>query len=195
MFCLPKEKEEGVPSRAFAGAAGLASCIFVDPSGDFTNDRHEHLLLADIGVLWTSVPNSSKGKRVLAQAESPFPRGDKWSKGRQLWQLEQWFGTVPDFVLTFDANWALEADDWAFCAVCEHELCHCAQRLDADGCPRVNEETGKALFLISGTMWSSLWTWWRATEPEPRGWKPWWKPRTRDPTLKPWTSKARVEPA
>lgn len=152
---LPPEElfAEGADCVPFVASPELRdwiAAIFIDPSGELTNDRHEHLLHADIGVLWTSVANSSKGMRILAQAESPFPRGDKWSKGRQLWQLEQWFGTVPDFVLTFDAHYALEADDWQFCATCEHELCHCAQMLDEEGCPRVNEETGKPLFRLVG---------------------------------------------
>ena len=142
--------EDAVPFVASPELRDWILAIFVDPTGELCNESHEHLLLADIGVLWTSVLNASKGKRILAQAESPFPRGDKWGKARAFWQLEQWFGTVPNFVLTFDANWALEADDWAFCAVCEHELCHCGQMLDEDGCPRINEETGKALFRLIG---------------------------------------------
>jgi len=124
---MPPEAIFEVGAPAFTVAPDLLDWIvatFIDPTGELANPQHTHLNCAHIGVLWAGIGNASKGMRVVGQAESPFPRGDAWGKARQLFQLQTWFGDVPDFVLTFDAHYALECDDWAWCALVEHELLH-----------------------------------------------------------------------
>ena len=51
-------------------------------------------------------------------------------------QLIGWFGTVPDFVLTFDASYCAECSDAEFMALVEHELYHCGQERDIYGLPK-----------------------------------------------------------
>jgi hypothetical protein len=74
-----------------------------------------------------------------------------WTKGRTEQQLREWFGAVPDFVITLDANWfEREATNLARCAVIEHELHHCAQQTDEYGSPRFSRATGLPLWEIAG---------------------------------------------
>jgi hypothetical protein len=71
----------------------------------------------------------------------------KWSKARAAQQVFSWFGCVPDFVLTFYAEHALNCSDLEWCALVEHELLHCAQAVDA---------YGEGKFLKDGTPMYSI---------------------------------------
>lgn len=123
---------------------------FIDSDAKLLNEDHSHLRGASIGVLWTNEPNLSKQRQVVGTAEMPFFRGNAWQKARQQFQIKQWFGSVPDFVITLFAPFAYEADDASFCAVCEHELYHCAPSLDEFGCPRFRQSDGSPIFAIRG---------------------------------------------
>lgn len=65
-------------------------------------------------------------------------------------QLLDWFGEVPTFLLTFDAEYAATCTDAEFMALVEHELYHAGQERDAFGAPRFNKQTGKPIFGIRG---------------------------------------------
>lgn len=123
---------------------------FLKDNAPLRNPDHQHLSWAHVGALWTNVENTRRSRRILATAEIPNFRGDKWSKGRQDYQLRQWFGSTPDFMLTFDAQYALLCSDTEWCALVEHELYHCAQALNEFGAPRLNRETGAPIFTIRG---------------------------------------------
>lgn len=41
--------------------------------------------------------------------------------------MRRWFGTLPDFCIRLNANWAEAVEDLDFCATAKHELCHCDQ--------------------------------------------------------------------
>ena len=123
---------------------------FVAAGSPLYNEKHKHLAYANIGVLWTPVGNGKNNRRILGTAEKPFAQGNKWSKARAMFQLEQWFGEVPDFLITLDAHYATECDDWSFCALVEHEMLHCAQAVDEFGVPKIDEESGKPIFTIMG---------------------------------------------
>ena len=112
----------------------LTECYLED--GPLFNADHSHLLLADIGVLWTSAQHEKNMRRASGTAEIPNVSGKSWVKARERFQLERWFGKIPDFLLTFDAVDAAEAEDWDWCALVDHELYHCAQQLDRYGSPR-----------------------------------------------------------
>lgn len=121
--------------ESFAVANEVGSWVtdtFLREGSALHNPEHEHLLDATIGFLWTDIENTRAGKMVLGQAMIPNFKGDKWSTGRQVFQLRDWFGVEPDFVITLHTS-LVEFDDMAFCAVVEHELYHCAQLTDADG--------------------------------------------------------------
>ncbi len=111
---------------------------FVDPAGSLANPEHEHLVEADIGFLWTNVANSRAGRQIVGQAELGLPQGamGKWARARAVQQVEGWFGSVPDFIITIDARYAQQCDDASFCALIEHELYHCGQERDSYGAPK-----------------------------------------------------------
>lgn len=64
--------------------------------------------------------------------------------------MREWFGAIPDFVITLDATFAAECDDVSFCALVEHELMHCAQKRNPYGVPLFSRTTGKPLFALRG---------------------------------------------
>lgn len=57
---------------------------------------------------------------------------------------------VPDFIITIDAAWWLQASDAEACALVEHELYHCAQDRDEYGAPKFNKQTGRPVFAMRG---------------------------------------------
>lgn len=118
-------------------------------TGELHNPDHKHLLQASICVLWTCVANTRQQRQVIGQAEKPAFRCGAWQKARQEMQIEQWFGIIPDFLITLDADYCREASDLEFAALVEHELYHCAQELDDWGEPKFRQD-GSPAFAIRG---------------------------------------------
>lgn len=152
----PPDARELLEAGGFVPDRELGTWIretFLEEDGPLHNPEHEHLTWgAKIGCVWTTVPYERKGRRVLAMAEQPDFRSNKWRKGRQEQQLRQWFywlDRLPDFVLTFHAGWARTADDPAWCALVEHELYHCAQETDEYGAPAFYNN-GRPKYTILG---------------------------------------------
>jgi hypothetical protein len=119
-------------------------------TGLIHNPDHEHLRDANLGFLWTSAGCASKGRQVVGMAETPAFRCNQWQRARQEQQLREWFGDIPDFVITLDAYFCEAATDAQFLALLEHELYHCAQAEDEFGAPRFNKQTGEPVFTIRG---------------------------------------------
>jgi len=140
---------DGLPFSPDASAVEWIRSTFLSEESPLYNSSHDHLRNADIGVLWTSVPNAKNMIQIAAQAEKPFFQGNKWSKARQAQQMTSWFGFMPDFVITVSADYARECDDASWCALIEHELYHCAQDRDEFGIPKFNQQ-GRPLFAIQG---------------------------------------------
>lgn len=115
-----------------------ARATFIDEGATLENEEHQHLRVANLGALWTNVENAKRGRRVIGMAEPGSPQGTmgKWSRARAEFQVMQWFGQVPDFIITLDAHWWKQASDPEACALIEHELYHCAQDRDEFGAPR-----------------------------------------------------------
>lgn len=124
---------------------------YLAETGPLYGEHHAHLNGARIGCLWTNAENTRKMRRVLAEVTMPgrSSGGGKWGKGRAEQQLRGWFGDIPDFLITFDAVYADEADDASFAALVDHELCHCAQDLDEAGGPKFNQD-GDPVFTLKG---------------------------------------------
>lgn len=118
--------------------------------GALYNEAHDHLEDAALGCLWTNVPAIRKQRAILATAEQPTAGGDPWTVARRDERFLEWFGLVPDFLLTLYAPYCTEATDRAFAALVEHELYHCAQALNAYGMPRFDRQTGLPRFEIRG---------------------------------------------
>lgn len=147
----PEDVAEDVPER-FVPDADFAEWIrgtFIESRGPLANERHSHLVDATIGVLWTNVVNVRGQRQALATAEMPQCTGGAWKRGRFEQQMREWFSAVPDFVITFYAPDVEKLDDRSFCALVEHELCHCAQAIDRFGSPRFTR-TGTPIFAIRG---------------------------------------------
>lgn len=126
-----------------------ARASFIDEAADLVNEDHAHLRSAFIGALWTNVPNGRHGRRVVGQCEMGLPPAGKWSRSRIELQMQQWFGDVPHFLLTFDAHYASECSDAELCALVEHELYHCGQERDAYGGPKFRRD-GSPAFALRG---------------------------------------------
>jgi len=123
---------------------------FLDDNSKLYNEEHIHLARADFRCMWTNVPNVKGQMRIAATAEMPFCRGSAWQKARQIMQYQEWFGGVPDFLLTFDAPLANIATDLQFTARVEHELYHCAQAKDEFGSPKFSGDTDQPVFTMRG---------------------------------------------
>jgi hypothetical protein len=123
---------------------------FIMPGALLLNEGHGHLVNARIGVLWTNVGNKRQGRIVAGTAGIPHVQGDRWVKAMYEFQLRQWFGSVPDFLITVSAQIADQMSDASFCALCEHELYHCGQAVDDFGLPRFSRTTGEPIFTVRG---------------------------------------------
>jgi len=123
---------------------------FISERSELFNPDHSHLADANLGVLWTNCANSRNMRTVIGQAElmPPMAMG-KWQRARAAQQIEDWFGYMPDFLLTFSVETVQILDDASFCALVEHELYHCAQKLDIYGMPKFRED-GSPSFCIRG---------------------------------------------
>lgn len=130
--------------------AQWARSVFLESAGPLYNADHDHLDRATIGFAWAAEENSRNGRRILGLTElmPPMAMG-KWSRGRAAAQMNEWFGSVPDFLITIDVV-AGSFDDASFCALIEHELYHCAQASDAYGQPKFNRDTGDPVWGVCG---------------------------------------------
>jgi len=141
---------EGAMAPMFAPAPELlawATRTFIEPDAPLHNEDHLHLLAARIGMLWTSVANSRSGRSIVGQCEFKPPGGTmgKWARARAQSQILGWFGEMPDFLLTFDAQYASACSDAEFMALLEHELYHAGQARDEFGAPAFSRD-GMPLF-------------------------------------------------
>lgn len=129
-----------------------ARTTFIDEGSTLENEEHAHLRSASIGFLWTNVDNARRGRTVIGQAEPGTPQGamGKWAKARANQQVMDWFGHLPDFIITIHAGWWESASDAQACALIEHELYHCAQERDEFGQPKFNKNTGLPIFGMRG---------------------------------------------
>lgn len=118
-----------------------AVATFIEEGDELANEDHAHLRQANLGALWTNCPNGRHGRTILATCETGDARAmGKWPKARAEQQLMEWFGDIPDFILTFDAGYADTCTDTAFCALVEHELYHAGQERDEFGQPKYTRD-------------------------------------------------------
>lgn len=124
---------------------------FLAEASRLFNPDHVHLAHADVRFLWSTVPNARQMRVILGQCELGQPRATmgKWPKARMEQQLMGWFGAIPDFLITLDANYCVQAGDIEFCALVEHELYHAGQERDEFGLPKFTRE-GRPKFAMRG---------------------------------------------
>lgn len=150
---LPPEdmREEGHTFQPGRDLYRFVRSAFIEPGAPFWREEYAPLLPARIGVLWTNVRKEKAMVQWAASAEVVTTGGDKWTKGRALQQLAEWFmgwfddlpgsqgEDLPDFVLTFYGPEMMKCNDVGFCAYIAHELRHCAQK-EKDGGPLFDDD-------------------------------------------------------
>lgn len=149
----PASMFEGYGSPSFVPAPDVlqwAIDTFIDEDATLLNEEHAHLRHASLAFMWTTVSNARAGHRIVGQCEimPPMAMG-KWQKARAEQQIEEWFGAVPDFLITLDASYAAQCDDMNFLSLVDHELYHAGQERDLFGGPKFRK-SGKPAFALRG---------------------------------------------
>lgn len=137
-------------STRFEPAHELAAWVrrtFIEEGGALFNPEHKHLADASIGWLWASDGYAKQGRRVLGLTERVQSMGNPWAKARAEQQLAQWFGEVPEFLITLDGFHCATCSDADFCALVEHEMMHIAQATDEFGAPKWRKDGRPALSI------------------------------------------------
>ena len=107
--------------------------------GELHNPDHDHIaeLLHDneefLAFAWASSAAVAKKRMVLGQCEKVMFNQGGWKKARQEQQMRDWFGFVPQYLITIDATYCEQASDRDFCRLIEHELYHLAQKEGQNG--------------------------------------------------------------
>ena len=116
-----------------------ARATILTEGGALYTEDPAHREYADVQFLWAPIGFVKAGRTVLGQCEEMTFRCGPWQKGRQQQQMADWFGAVPDFLITLDASYCLTCSDVEFCALLEHELFHIGQEQDEFGAPAFNK--------------------------------------------------------
>lgn len=142
--------EEFAPYIKLTPATGVHEWVIeqiINEDGVLHNPDHLHLLEADIAFLWAATAFTKQGRTVLGQAEEVMMRAGGWQKARMEQQMHEWFGEVPDYIITLAADYCAECGDAEFCALVEHELYHIAQKVDEFGAPEFTRDGRPKLTL------------------------------------------------
>lgn len=150
----PQDLAERLFGIGFVPAPDLkawALATFIEEGAPLRNDDHLHLQEANIGFLWASAGYHKRGCRILGQTEDlRQSRGNPWQTARAEQQLADWFGDVPDFLITLDGFFCRSCSDVELCALVEHELYHIAQETDEYGAPKFHRDTGRPKLGLRG---------------------------------------------
>ncbi len=124
--------------------------VFLDQDSPLWNVVHDHLRSAHIGWLWTNKVMRVGGVQKAGKARIPkLNQGDAWLKLKHDQQLVDWFGKVPDFEITLYAPDFLRAPDIWCCALKDHELGHCGQKMKF-GFPVFTKKTNRPVYAMRG---------------------------------------------
>lgn len=156
-------KEDARPS--FVPSVELAEWAhgsFLDPESAIYNPDHHHLPGGEAGIVWvwTNVEGRARGRSTIGEARLLQHGQSRWDKALLSCVLTDWYRAVrgdsesaeeePDFAITLYAPWCATASDAEFMALVEHELYHCAQKVNAYGFPCVSQTTGRPVWTIKG---------------------------------------------
>lgn len=150
---LELDPEDGID---FEPAPDLKQWIletFIDESSDLYNPDHGHIAPWDddlFKVLWASSAFIKAEQMVLGQTEKIMFNAGGWKRARQEKQMINWFGCMPNFLITIDAMYAASASDADFMALIEHELYHIGVKRDEDGNPLISASTGEYKYFLRG---------------------------------------------
>jgi hypothetical protein len=122
---------------------------FIEDDGALFNEDHKHLRFANFECLWAASGFAKQTRTVVGQTEEVAFRVSGFQRWRQEQQLEEWFGSIPDYMITIAASYAVEASEAEFCALVEHELYHIGQKRNAFDEPEFTKD-GLPKLLIRG---------------------------------------------
>lgn len=134
---------------------------FIESDAPLHRESLAHLQVASIGVLWVRPQEKRRGKIVAGKAGLMKPPQSLFGWEKELWwhTMNGFFGAedsdsdepqkVPDFLIRFWVEAALEYDDASWLALCFHELRHMAQEEDEFGAPKFNRQ-GAPVWTIRG---------------------------------------------
>lgn len=137
------EREGGNCHPTFVPAPEMADWVkanLLAEGAPLFNEEHTHLEFADVAFLWAAEGFTKQMRRVIGQTEEVTFRCGPWQKGRQEQQMVEWFGHVPDYLITLDAEFCATCSDLEFCALVEHELYHIGQKRDEFGLPAFTKD-------------------------------------------------------
>lgn len=151
----PQALVDNLFQTRFAPAPELlswATTTFLDEAAPLHNPEHQHLQIARIGFLWASAGYHKGGRQILGQTEDLrlASRGNGWQRARAEQQLAEWFGPIPDFLITLDGHYCAECSDAELCALVEHELYHIGHLKDEFGVPQFYRDSGLPKLGIRG---------------------------------------------
>ncbi|QDJ52822.1 putative metallopeptidase [Bordetella hinzii] len=141
----PEDQDRFVPAPELL--AWVEQTILAQ-GGPLHNSDHAHLVDADLAFLWAPSAFEKAGRTVLGQAEQVMFRAGGWQKARQEQQMIEWFGRMPEFLITLAADYCRICTDTEFCALVEHELYHVGQRNDEFGAPAFDKEGRPKLRIV-----------------------------------------------
>lgn len=124
--------------------------------GELHNPDHDHIaeLLHDneefLAFAWASSAAVAKKRMVLGQCEKVMFNQGGWKKARQEQQMRDWYGFVPQYLITIDATYCEQANDRDFCRLIEHELYHIGVERDEDGEVIYSDHTGLPKHYLAG---------------------------------------------
>ena len=124
--------------------------------GQLHNPDHDHIaeLLHDneefLAFAWASSAAMAKKRMVLGQCEKVMFNQGGWKKARQEQQMRDWFGFVPQYLITIDAAFCEQTSDREFCRLIEHELYHIGVERDEDGEIIYSDVTGLPKHYLAG---------------------------------------------
>jgi hypothetical protein len=150
---MPPDSLFELPGMCFTPANDVrqwAHDTFLKEGAPLRNEDHAHLQDADFHFLWASQGFAKAGRTVLGQCEEVTFRAGPWQKGRQEQQMIEWFGFVPAYLITLDAEYCKTCSDAEFCALVEHEMYHIGQARDEFGAPVFVKSTGLPKLAIRG---------------------------------------------
>ena len=108
--------------------------------GRLFNPEHKHLRDADIAYLWARGAIQRQGRMVLGTCEQVAIRAGGWQRQRQEAQFLDWFGRVPQFLITLAGDFCASCADGEFAGLLEHEHYHIGQKMDEFGEPAFTKD-------------------------------------------------------
>lgn len=109
--------------------------MLVESCAPFYNPEHDHLIGADVGMLWTNHEIVIRGAPRSAVAMMPQGQGSKLDRSMRGFMWRMFFRSEPTFVIIFNASDAAGASDRGFLRLCDHELTHCGEKKNRYECP------------------------------------------------------------